>query len=113
MSSRSPAAGSRAALGDLVEKDGVDRLCLFTQGDERAGARRTAAARRIFSCSREEDVAPSRPGSSRAQPLAALGLGDPEHGAQDHLERDRLHAGMQRERLAGGPAGDIALGDLA
>jgi hypothetical protein len=32
---------------------------------------------------------------------------------QDHLQRDRLHARMHRERLPGRPALDLCSGELA
>ena len=47
------------------------------------------------------------------QALAASGVLDPEDGAQDHLEGDRLHAGVQRELRLARPARDRALGRLA
>ena len=42
----------------------------------------------------------------------ALLLADAEDGPQDHLERDRLHAGPQRERLTDRPPLDLAGRDL-
>ena len=40
-------------------------------------------------------------------------IGDPEHGAQDHLERDLQHLRMQRERAAARPGREIAARDIA
>ncbi len=37
---------------------------------------------------------------------------DPEDPGHDHVERDRLHPRGERERLADGPALDLALGDV-
>jgi hypothetical protein len=40
-------------------------------------------------------------------------LAHPEHRAQDHPERDRSRALVQRERLSDRPAPDVSLGDRA
>ena len=48
--------------------------------------------------------------AERAPAVRAL---DPEHGPQDHLERDRLHARVQRDLLTPRPGRDHALGGLA
>jgi len=42
-----------------------------------------------------------------AQPVAALALGHAEDGVQDHLERDRLHARVEGERLGRRPPIDL------
>ena len=64
-------------------------------------------------CRRVEIVAASRSRSSVAQRARALGR-DAEDRAQDHLERDRLHARV--DRRTPGPRGqrvELALGRLA
>ena len=82
----------------------------------RSAARRSAgrALRRSSGSSVSGDALRS---SSRVSAVAQLvelrPVGDAEHGAQDHLERDRLHARVQRERLAGGQPAISARGDLA
>ena len=48
----------------------------------------------------------------RADPRAPPRVIEPEDRLQDHLERDRLEARLQREGLARGPAVDLALGGL-
>ena len=45
-----------------------------------------------------------------AAPGAPLDAEDPRH---DHVERDRLHARGERERLANWPAFDLALRGIA
>jgi hypothetical protein len=47
-----------------------------------------------------------------AQVPDLVGGGDPEHRAQDHVERDGLHALGEHERLPGRPGRDLALGGL-
>ncbi len=47
-----------------------------------------------------------------AEQVHPLPVAHPEDGAQDHLERDRLHARPQGEGLADRPAGHLALGGL-
>ena len=55
-------------------------------------------------CSPADDVPRQQPPEPLGQPRAARRVGDAEDRAQDHLERDRLHARVQRERLAARPA---------
>ena len=50
--------------------------------------------------------------SGTRDPLAAGVVGDPEDGAHDHLERDRLHRRQARDASGPGPAREVALGDL-
>ena len=45
-----------------------------------------------------------RVSAARSRASQAPGSSIAEHGAQDHLERDRLHARAQRERPAERPA---------
>ena len=64
-------------------------------------------------CRLADDVpASSSPRRSPSRSRCA-GVGDAEHRPQDHLERDRLHPRVQRERLARRPAVDLARDDLA
>src|SRR5439155_575868 len=49
---------------------------------------------------------------TRPQARELLPLVDPEDGAQDHVERDRLQLAVNRERTAEGPGVDHAAGDL-
>ena len=51
-------------------------------------------------------------GSRRFELGHALGIGDAEDGADDHLHRDRLGDGARADRLARPPAVDLAVGDL-
>ena len=48
----------------------------------------------------------------RGDAAAALGVLDAEHGAGDHLERDRLHAREDGEGAIARPGRDLALGGL-
>ena len=48
----------------------------------------------------------------RRRSLPPLVVLDPEHRAQDHLERDRLHARWSGNRSPERPGGDLALGRL-
>ena len=54
----------------------------------------------------------SRLRSSPRSSLEPLALLEAEHGAEDDLERDRLHPGSQPVRLAARPALDLLAGDL-
>ncbi len=51
-------------------------------------------------------------GEQGPEPGDARWVADAEDGAQDHLERQRLHARVDRECLAGGPGVDLAGGEL-
>ena len=102
----------RAALADLLGEDRVD-----------AGAQRRDLGERPFAPEppREQhaELEPGRGGpveqlaQQAAQTVAALLVADAEHRAQDHLERDRLHARVDRERPPGRPGGQLPLGRLA
>ena len=102
----------RAALGDLRAQHRVDLVPERLEPGERVGAAEAA---------REQhgELQPGRRGAGQqpaeavGEPRAAGGVGDAEDRAQDHLERDRLHPRMQRERLLLGPALDLPRDGLA
>ena len=92
-----------AALGDLGGQQLVDLGVAPLQRGERVAARPKRRASRTRSCSSGEEVSASRSREQLAQPRDAPWVADAEDGAQDHLERQRLHARVDREGLADGP----------
>ena len=90
---RSPAAAPAASRAGRARRSGA------------RAARRTAGP--------PTTCPPAAPPGARPAARAAPASVDAEHRAQDHLERDRLHARVQRERLARRPAVDLARDDLA
>ena len=111
MSSRSLEVAGAAALGDLAVDQLVDPVDAAPEGAEAAGpgrGRRGAAAAAgagLVVRSRKS----RRASRSSASPLP---LADAEDGAQDDLQRDRLHPRPQLVRGADRPALDLARGDL-
>ena len=101
-------AGLPASLGDLGEQQVVD-----------VAGHRLELLERLHAAEEHLHLQAGRGGLAEqvaeqpVQARAALGIGDAEDGLQDHVERDRLHARMDRERLAGRPRAELALGDLA
>ena len=104
--------GCRAAPRDLLVE------CLVHPADHPGEAGPARAGQPLGAEQRgDQEVAPARGelehrADAPRHALESRGILDTEHGAQDHLERDRLHARPDRERLAGRPARDLALGDL-
>ena len=96
---------ARAALGvprvrDLCVEQDIDAL---TGADEAAprGARAEIALERAHHRRGGEGVRELRDGATQGLELGAFL--DAEHGAEDHVERDRLHRRMDGEGAAGGP----------
>ena len=107
MSSRSSRSAARAALADLL----VDQLVGRRSRPPRTGW--SAASRCGPSTASIASGAGSSPHSSalaeapRAGDRAAFVVLHAEDGADDHLERDRLHRGARRSRAARRPALDL------
>ena len=100
-----------AALGYLGEHELVDLGHQRAQSLERISApqpRGDQHAQLQPARSRLSDEARQQ----RAQAGGALGASNSEHRPQNHLERERLHVGVKRERLLRRPARDLPLGDL-
>ncbi len=112
MSSRSVAAErSDAALGDLREQQLVDLHQQLAQARQRISTAQPAREQHA-----ELQGGRGRVAQQQRQPLVqarvARRVGDAEHRLQDHIERDRLHPRVDRERVPIGPAVELAFGDL-
>ena len=98
------------ALVDQREELGVDRFPVALEAAEA-----TAAAEEPL-CGREQGEGALAELEDRrhavAQAIEPQALVEPEHGAQDDLERQALQARVQRDRLTGRPARDLRLGEL-
>ena len=108
-STRSLAPGSRRPRRDLVEQDRVDAVAQAQEAAVRAARAEVDARPREPQVGR---VLLHEVGQQRAQAGQALGLVDAEDGAQDHLERDPLHARAGGERPVRGPGRDLGRRDL-
>ena len=111
----SPSSKRAATSSERMSSPRIGRAARRSRS--RAARRSRAAAPRSASASRAADgaisstpnwsptdeVSASRRASRSASRVAARRVGDAEHRAQDHLERDRLHPRVQRERLARRP----------
>jgi hypothetical protein len=102
--------GRVAARADLLEDQVIGRLERLPQG-----------AALCYSPRPEQSELPHPPGVGRPGKAALkrvpqapqpVGVRDPEDRPHDHLERDRLHRRPRRERLAGGPALELARRNL-
>ena len=102
--------GAAAVLGDL----GIEELVgARAQLGEAAEHRQLAHARSGKAQGNGRGARRKDRDQSVAESLAAVGVLDSEHGAQDHLEGDLLHARVKGELGPLRPAGDGALGRLA
>ncbi len=96
--------GVGAALGDLAREqlvgalDAARELAVVRQPPRRSEHQPDRRRRRRLGEDRDEVL---------AQLVAPRGVAHAEDGAHDHLERDRLHVRVKRERLTGGPAGHL------
>jgi hypothetical protein len=94
-------SGIASPSSDLLEQqriDGVDAL--HERPSQRCAGRRRDQVERMA-----VDHGDKRP----PQPEHGSTVGDAEHDAADHLERDHPHPVAQDQPLAGPPAGDLPL----
>ena len=108
---------SRSARSSATRRSAISR---WISSSTRSTRRRKAGMRRIrFGPSEDHRQQQARVGGEveevaqrRAQRVHALAVVDAEDGLEDDLERDRLHPRAQLVGGAGGPALDLAGGDL-
>ena len=98
--------GLGAALVDQLEQQGVDVVAALQELLEAAAALEEREHRRRV-VAQLEVLRQGVP--DRVQPRAGV---EPEDRAQDHLERERLEAGVERDRLVERPGRYLALGHL-
>jgi hypothetical protein len=103
------AAGLRPAAGDLFEDDLVGRGAGAEVAAPRAARAEVDARERKCAV---DHVHVDHAHQRLAQTREEAGVLDPEHGAQDHLERDLLHPRAQRKRPAERPALELACRDV-
>ena len=100
-----------APLGDLGGQQLVDLGHAALQRGERVGPAEAPGEQDPKLKPRRGGLG-EQVGEQRPEPRDARWVADAEDGAQDHLERQRLHARVDREGLAGGPGVDLAGGEL-
>ena len=88
--------GIRPPLGDLREQLAHRPRAAAPGSGRRARGRRTARVAKPISCATGRGGLPEDPAQQLAQAAEALGIGDPEDGAQNHLQGHRLHPRVDR-----------------